>query len=72
MRARLAVRDFDIHKNNWSISGETSVSRNRHEFWRLGGACNSACHINLWSFRKYRLICDLGQMVSSLQNQTLV
>jgi hypothetical protein len=72
MRTRLAVRNLDIHLSNWSASGETSVSRHRHKCWRLGGVCNSACHLSLLSFRKYRFICDMRQMVSSLQIQTLV
>ena len=72
MRTRLAVRELDIHWNNWSSTGKTSVSQYRHEFWHLDGVYNSTCHLRLLSFRKYSLICGMGQMVSSLQNQTLV
>jgi hypothetical protein len=72
MRIRPAVRDLDIHENNWSSAGETSSSRHRREFQLLGGVCRSACHLRLLSFRKYSLLYGLGQAYSSLQNQALV
>ena len=72
MRTRLAVRELDIHWNNWSLPGKTSVSQYRHEFWHLDSVYRSTCYLWLLSFRKYSLICGTNQMVSSLQNQTLV